>query len=170
MLTAIIAYISVGFCVAVQQRKAMREASDRRTATDTDPALFHLFINAEEGIPGCAKNNKPMTEQDVMMYISSNKDFLPQQYLPMLREKLLKMDESRWANVNMISFQSPMTLLLVSIFLGGLGVDRFMLGSVGAGIGKLLTGGGCGIWWLIDLFNIQDATRQKNWAKLQPWL
>ena len=37
---ALIAYSSVGFCVAVRQRKAMREASKSRTATDTDSCAF----------------------------------------------------------------------------------------------------------------------------------
>jgi hypothetical protein len=44
-----------------------------------------------------------------------------------------------------------LTALLLSLFLGGLGIDRFYLGYTGLGVLKLLTGGGCGIWWLIDL-------------------
>ena len=44
--------------------------------------------------------------------------------------------------------------LLLSIFVGGLGIDRFYLGYTGLGILKLLTAGGCGIWWLIDLILI----------------
>ena len=70
----------------------------------------------------------------------------------------------------MIQFKSTMTMLLISIFLGSLGVDRFMLGQTGAGIGKLLTGGGCGIWWLIDLFLIGKLTKEYNWEKLQMWI
>jgi TM2 domain-containing membrane protein YozV len=47
-----------------------------------------------------------------------------------------------------------MVTLLLSIFVGGLGIDRFYLGYTGLGILKLLTAGGCGIWWLIDLILI----------------
>jgi len=44
--------------------------------------------------------------------------------------------------------------LLLSIFLGGFGIDRFYLGKRGTGILKLLTGGGLGLWWLIDIILI----------------
>lgn len=52
------------------------------------------------------------------------------------------------------------TALLLSIFLGGLGIDRFYLGHTGLGIAKLLTAGGCGVWSLIDLILI--AMRKVN--------
>ena len=45
-------------------------------------------------------------------------------------------------------------LLILSILLGGLGVERFYAGSIGLGILKLLTAGGCGIWWLVDIIMI----------------
>ena len=51
-----------------------------------------------------------------------------------------------------------LTALLLSIFVGSLGVDRFYMGYVGLGILKLITMGGCGIWWLIDVILI--ATKQ----------
>ena len=54
------------------------------------------------------------------------------------------------------------TLLILSILLGGLGVDRFYAGHIGLGVLKLLTVGGCGIWALIDIIlvavgNFTDA-------------
>jgi len=50
--------------------------------------------------------------------------------------------------------RSFIVALLLSLFVGGLGVDRFYLGYIGLGIAKLLTLGGCGIWSLIDLILI----------------
>ena len=59
--------------------------------------------------------------------------------------------------------KSRMTALILSIFFGTIGLDRFYLGYVGTGILKLITVGGFGIWYLIDVIKI--ATGKKKDAK-----
>jgi TM2 domain-containing membrane protein YozV len=61
-----------------------------------------------------------------------------------------------------------LTTLLLCIFLGELGIHRFYTGHIGIGIVQLITGGGCGIWWLIDLILI--ITDKFKDAKGQPLL
>lgn len=50
--------------------------------------------------------------------------------------------------------KSYLVAILLSVLVGSLGIDRFYLGYVGLGVLKLLTLGGLGIWWLIDLIMI----------------
>ena len=50
--------------------------------------------------------------------------------------------------------KSQLVALLLVILVGGLGIHRFYLGYTWQGIVQLLTAGGCGIWWLIDLIRI----------------
>lgn len=56
---------------------------------------------------------------------------------------------------------------LLSLLVGVLGVDRFYLGKVGTGVLKLITIGGVGIWWFVDLIIILcDGMRDKSGNKL----
>ena len=52
------------------------------------------------------------------------------------------------------SGKSQLIALLICFFVGGLGIHRFYLGYTWQGVVQLLTGGGCGIWALIDLIRI----------------
>ena len=60
--------------------------------------------------------------------------------------------------------------LILSIVVGGFGIDRFYTGSVLLGILKLVTLGGLGVWWLIDLImlvtgNYKDGDGNRIAAK-----
>lgn len=64
-----------------------------------------------------------------------------------------QINQSTYSN-NSQAHKNKLTAILLSIFTGGLGIDRFYLGYTGSGIVKLLTAGGLGIWSLIDLIMI----------------
>ncbi|MFN5761256.1 MAG: TM2 domain-containing protein, partial [Sphingobacteriales bacterium] len=106
-----------------------------------------------------------MDAQKVDMYIMTNAKFFESHQVAMIRERLLQIDDSKWAIISTITLKDPTTSLIVSILAGGLGIDRFLIGDTGMGIGKLLTCGGLGIWSIVDWFLIQGATREKNFQK-----
>lgn len=99
-------------------------------------------------------------------YILANKDNLPAEKLYLVRDKLSVLPETRQAAVQSVPFKSPITTLILSLFLGGLGVDRFYIGDVGLGILKLLTLGGLGFWALADLYFSYKKTKEKNFQNL----
>ncbi|MFZ7167104.1 MAG: TM2 domain-containing protein [Bacteroidota bacterium] len=111
-----------------------------------------------------------MDVQKVDMFVMSNGKFFEGHQMNMIRERLLALDDSKWAVLSTTQFKDPTTTLIVSLLAGSLGIDRFMIGDTGLGVGKLLTCGGMGIWAIIDWFQIQKATREKNMQKIQQLL
>jgi len=111
-----------------------------------------------------------MDSQKVDMFIMSNGKFFEAHQMNMIRERLLALDDSKWAMLSTIQLKDPTTSLIISILAGSLGIDRFIIGDTGLGIGKLLTCGGFGLWTIIDWFMIQKATREKNMIKIQQFL
>ncbi|MBM6917219.1 TM2 domain-containing protein [Intestinimonas butyriciproducens] len=107
-----------------------------------------------------------MTQDKVDTYIMTNQKYLPAEKIVFLKQKLLEIDETKFSLVSAVEMKDPTTLLLVSIFLGTLGIDRFMLGETGMGILKLLTVGLCGVLTIIDWFTIQKKTRDLNFNNL----
>ena len=108
-----------------------------------------------------------MEEQKVDMFMMANGKFFESHQVVQIRDRLIQLDESKWAAVQSLQFKDPTTSLIISILAGSLGIDRFIIGDVGLGVGKLLTCGGFGIWAIIDWFMIMGATREKNMEKLQ---
>ena len=111
-----------------------------------------------------------MNMQKVDMYIMANQKYLPAEKILFLRERLLAADDSRMIMMTSVEFKDPTTILLISIFLGPLGIDRFMLGETGMGILKLLTGDCCGILTIIDWFTVQNKAKEANFQKLMSML
>lgn len=102
-----------------------------------------------------------MDQNKINMFLATNAKFFTPAQLTDLRNRITELDDSLLMYTSQL--KDPTTALILSIFTGGLGIDRFYIGDTGMGIGKLLTGGGCGIWSLIDWFLIMDDTRNKNY-------
>lgn len=105
-------------------------------------------------------------EEKVKVWLVNNASKLPEAQLHIIREKLMVMSDAEFDRIAYVQLTDPTLMLIISIFFGMLGVDRFALGDIGLGVGKLLTCGGIYIWWLVDLFHIMDATKEKNMQKL----
>ncbi len=79
----------------------------------------------------------------ILMMLSSK---IPAGSIPSVRTRL---ENTEISDSEVMTLQSqmkdPLLSILLSIFIGSLGIDRFYIGDVGLGIGKLLTAGGCGI-------------------------
>ncbi len=107
-----------------------------------------------------------MEQQKVSMYLMTNQKYFPEEKMMYLREKLESADEGKFAVISSVPLKDPTTMLLFSLFLGSLGVDRFMIGDTGMGVLKLLTGGLCGILTIIDWFGISKKTKELNFNHL----
>lgn len=103
-----------------------------------------------------------MDQQKVDMYIMTNQKYFPAEKMICLKEKLSSMSEDKFSLISTIELKDPTTILLISLFLGSLGVDRFMIGDTGLGVLKLLTAGCCGIFTIIDWFTITGKTKELN--------
>ena len=67
------------------------------------------------------------------------------------------------------SDRSFVATILLCLFLGTFGVHRFYTGKVGTGILMLVTIGGFGIWYLVDLILIACcAFKDKNGLLIKP--
>lgn len=110
-----------------------------------------------------------MESQQISQILIMVGDKLPAGSFPAVRNILLQ-DNVDYDQVALACTQlkNPTTTLLLSIFFGYLGIDRFYIGDIGLGVGKLITFLMCGIgliWWIVDLFLIMEETKRKNLQK-----
>ena len=99
----------------------------------------------------------------VQQYIMANAKFFPEDSINELRARLSRLSQNQFNAIQGIQLKDPMIMLLLSLFLGSWGIDRFLLKEIVLGIIKLLTAGGCGIWTIVDWFLVMNRTREFNY-------
>ena len=99
----------------------------------------------------------------VQQYIMANAKFFPEDSINELKARLSRLSQNQFNAIQGIQLKDPMIMLLLSLFLGSWGIDRFLLKEIGLGIIKLLTAGGCGIWTIVDWFLVMNRTREFNY-------
>ena len=108
-----------------------------------------------------------MDNSKVATLVAQYKDLIPEEQILTFKSALEKAEDGAYERLMTVPTKNPTTVILLSIFLGGLGVDRFYIGDSGTGIAKLLLGWlTAGIWPLIDIFVCHKAAKQKNLESL----
>jgi hypothetical protein len=107
-----------------------------------------------------------MDAQKVDMYLMANAKCFEGHQISSVRDKLLTLDDSKFIVLQATGLKDPTTILIISILVGGLGIDRFMIGDTGLGIAKLLTCGGLGLWALVDWFIIMGRAKEVNFQRI----
>lgn len=106
-----------------------------------------------------------MTQDKVDFFLMANSKYFPSSRLFFIKSRLETMDDTKLMILSSVEYRDPTLILILSIFLGYLGIDRFMIGDIGMGVLKLLTAGLCGILVVIDWFLIMDKTKETNFEK-----
>lgn len=106
---------------------------------------------------------KPNIDLLFMLY----QDKVPEEQKLNLKRSLEKADDKCIDSLMMIKIYNPLTILVLSIFLGMLGIDRFFIGETGLGVCKLLLGWlTLGIWPLVDIFLCYKKAKEKNFENI----
>lgn len=108
-----------------------------------------------------------MENNKVNAVILQYKDFIPSEQILMLKHSLSNASETCYDDLIAVPMTNPTTTILLSVFLGGFGIDRFYIGDTGLGIAKLLVGWlTFGIWPLVDIFCCYKKAKKNNLEKL----
>ena len=106
-----------------------------------------------------------MNQAKAIQWVELNKKFFPKEKLNMLKQKMFAADDAKYDLLFTIGLNNPTVITVTSVFLGGWGIDRFLIGDVGMGAVKMLTGGCCGVMTIVDWFTIAARTREVNYTK-----
>lgn len=107
-----------------------------------------------------------MNAEKVATIMAQIRDYVPNNKKEELQKLLTGAPDDAQMRISALGFKSSTTALLLSIFLGEFGIDRFYLGDTVKGIIKLLTAALCGVWWFLDIFLCYKRAKKKNYDKI----
>ena len=105
-------------------------------------------------------------KQKIDMFLMTNQKYFSTEKIMYIKEKLKNCDTEKFDLISIAEFKDPTITTIISVLVGSLGVDRFMLGDTGMGILKLLTLGCCGIMTIVDWFTISKKVKELNFNKI----
>lgn len=105
-----------------------------------------------------------MEKNQVNMWLSMNADKFNLQDLMYIRNTLEGISNEQMMLLQGVELKKPSTIFLIAILLGW---ERFFLNDFALGIVKVITGYGCGIWWLIDIFSAKKRAQKYNFQQFQ---
>jgi hypothetical protein len=105
-----------------------------------------------------------MEKSKVDMFVSMHVEhFLPED-LAKIRFVLEQLDDDKYYYIQGIEYQKPSMIIFIAVLLGW---ERFWLNDIFLGILKILTLGGCFVWWFIDIFTANNRTKKHNFRKFK---
>ncbi len=102
-----------------------------------------------------------MDESKISLFLALHGEKFSEENKSKVKEKLKSLDDSRFISIATQDYQKPDFVQLMAIF----SLDRLVMGRIELTIAKLLTCGGCGIWWLLDLLNAKKNADVANFEK-----
>ena len=106
-----------------------------------------------------------MTSEKIIMFVASHSKDFDMAHIPQIKSILEKIPDEKGTAILGMDLKSPTTVLIVSLLVGGFGIDRFMLGQAGLGVLKLITLGGFGIWTIVDWCTAISRTKKYNFQE-----
>lgn len=103
-----------------------------------------------------------MKAELIQTFMMQNAECFDQMQLQDIQSQLASVPDEKAALVLSAGYQKPTVILIIAILLGW---ERFFLDDIALGVVKILTGYGCGIWWLIDIFSAKKRTTEYNYKK-----
>ncbi len=131
--------------------------------------MLCIVVMLTSAVPGIKHNPNPVTVEESVSknFTDGNKTVSvnPKEFRKALevmagrkltlKERLaLKLFNKKLSNGSGEGGKSQIIALILVVLVGTIGIHRFYLGYTWQGVVQLLTGGGCGVWTLIDLIRI----------------